>query len=100
VFLATKLEAFHSRGNNDFLASHDLEDVVTVVDGRPELADEMRAQGLELQAFLCSEFSSLLLQPDFVSALPGYLPGDPASQGRLPALIGRIQALAEAQPVK
>lgn len=35
VFVATKLEAFKGRGNRDFLASHDLEDVVTVVGGRP-----------------------------------------------------------------
>src|SRR5208283_2177257 len=34
-FLATKMEAFHGRGQNDFRMSHDLEDIVTVVDGRP-----------------------------------------------------------------
>jgi predicted nucleotidyltransferase len=37
-FLATKLEAFHGRGKNNF-RSHDLEDVVTVIDGRSELGD-------------------------------------------------------------
>ncbi|MGH8371985.1 MAG: hypothetical protein ACRETO_04550, partial [Gammaproteobacteria bacterium] len=35
VFVATKLEAFHGRGNRDYLASHDLEDILTVVDSRP-----------------------------------------------------------------
>ena len=44
VFIATKLEAFKGRGNSDFLASHNLEDIVTVVDGRPQLADELRAR--------------------------------------------------------
>ncbi len=34
-FLATKLAAFESRGGGDFLGSHDLEDLVRVVDGRP-----------------------------------------------------------------
>ena len=29
-FIATKLEAFKNRGQNDYLASHDLEDVITV----------------------------------------------------------------------
>lgn len=38
-FLATKLEAFHGRGRNNF-SSHDLEDIVAVIDGRPELVDE------------------------------------------------------------
>jgi hypothetical protein len=31
------LEAFKGRGNGDFLVSHDLEDVVTIVYGRPAL---------------------------------------------------------------
>jgi hypothetical protein len=34
VFLATKLEAFRGRGQGDFLFSHDLEDLMAVVDGR------------------------------------------------------------------
>jgi hypothetical protein len=33
VFLATKLDAFRGRGAGDFLASHDLEDVVVLIDG-------------------------------------------------------------------
>ncbi|MBU4563904.1 MAG: hypothetical protein KMY53_09440 [Desulfarculus sp.] len=40
-FLATKLEAFDGRGERDFMASHDLEDLVAVVDGREELAEEV-----------------------------------------------------------
>jgi len=32
LFLATKFEAFLGRGRNDFLASHDLEDLITVLD--------------------------------------------------------------------
>jgi predicted nucleotidyltransferase len=34
VFVASKLAAFRSRGRDDLLASHDLEDVVAVVAGR------------------------------------------------------------------
>ena len=40
-FVATKLEAFHGRGDGDYYASHDLEDAIAVVDGRPELVDEI-----------------------------------------------------------
>ncbi len=36
-FCATKLETFRDRGKGDYLASHDLEDPITVVEGRPEL---------------------------------------------------------------
>ena len=40
VFLATKLEAFDGRGNGDYLSSHDLGDLIAVVDGRSELLNE------------------------------------------------------------
>jgi predicted nucleotidyltransferase len=37
-FIATKLEAFKGRGMGDFLGSHDLEDLVSVFDGRETLS--------------------------------------------------------------
>lgn len=45
LFIATKFEAFHGRGANDVFASHDLEDVVTLVDGRPTIVAEVAAAG-------------------------------------------------------
>jgi hypothetical protein len=42
-FCASKLEAFRDRGKNDYWGSHDLEDVIAVVDGRAELVREIRA---------------------------------------------------------
>jgi predicted nucleotidyltransferase len=33
LFLATKLETFKDRGRGDYYGSHDLEDVITLVDG-------------------------------------------------------------------
>lgn len=43
------LEAFGGRGEGDFLTSHDLEDVLNIVDGRGELANEMAAAPAELK---------------------------------------------------
>ncbi|VAX09705.1 hypothetical protein MNBD_GAMMA25-1231 [hydrothermal vent metagenome] len=34
IFIATKLDAFLSRGKADYLLNHDLEDLISVVDGR------------------------------------------------------------------
>ena len=42
-FLGTKLEAFHGRGKRDYLASHDLEDFIAVVDGRSSLIPEVES---------------------------------------------------------
>ena len=39
-FCATKLEAFAGRGKHDYQQSHDLEDLMAVVDGRPELVEQ------------------------------------------------------------
>jgi predicted nucleotidyltransferase len=49
VFLATKLEAFRGRGQGDFLFSHDLEDLMAVVDGRASLLEECRLSPPELR---------------------------------------------------
>jgi hypothetical protein len=38
LFVATKLEAFHGRGGGDVFVSHDLEDIIAVVDGAPNSA--------------------------------------------------------------
>jgi hypothetical protein len=93
VFVATKLEAFKGRGNSDFLASHDLEDIVTAVDGRAQLVDELRGAPEDLRTYIAAEISSLLSTPQFVDALPGHLPGDSASQSRVPALIELLKRL-------
>jgi hypothetical protein len=42
-FVATKLGAFHGRGKDDFFSSHDLEDIITVLDGRFELSEELQS---------------------------------------------------------
>ena len=51
AFLATKFEAFADRGGGDMLASHDLEDIINIVDGRPELRDEVADAPAELRAY-------------------------------------------------
>lgn len=94
-FLATKLEAFHGRGNGDYLFSHDLEDFITVIDGRPELLAEVTAAPSALRDYLANEVWKLLATPVFLDALPGYLPGDAASQLRLPVLLKCMHSISE-----
>lgn len=95
LFLATKFEAFRGRGRNDFLASHDLEDLITVIDGRPELIDEIMMVDVELRRYIADAMNGLLRESDFMDALPGQLPGDAASQARLPELIRRMRSIAQ-----
>jgi len=94
LFLATKFEAFADRGQNDYLFSHDLGDLISVVDGRNELIDECRGHGDELKDYLRTWTRALLEKPAFLDALPGHLPGDAASQARLPDLENKLRVLA------
>jgi hypothetical protein len=73
AFVATKLEAFTSRGAGDFMSSHDLEDVLNIVDGRGELVLEMRAAPAELRQAVAATLAPLLADPDFANVLPGLI---------------------------
>jgi len=92
-FLATKLDAFHNRGADDFLGSHDMEDIITLIDGRPEIVEEMGNAPDDVKEFLSSQFEAFLNSRSFLDALPGHLLPDSASQLRVPILMDRIRAI-------
>jgi len=93
-FIATKLEAFRGRGHGDYTSSHDLEDLLTVIDGREAIVQEIAAV-TELRPYIVEQFRTLLGTPAFIDAMPGYLLPDAASQGRLPILLARIKEIAK-----
>lgn len=64
-FLGTKLEAFRGRGNNDPLASRDIEDILNVVDGRASLAEEVRNAPDDLRGDIAAGLAELLRHRDF-----------------------------------
>lgn len=94
VFVATKLEAFRDRGSEDYLASADLEDIVTVVDGRAELLDEASAFPDELRRYLAAECTRLLGARNFRDSIAAHLGGDPASQARSTLVLERFERLS------
>ncbi len=93
LFVATKLEAFAGRGNEDYLFSHDLGDLLAIVDGRDTLIDECAQTKDDLKIYLGDKLNALLQIPAFMQALPGHLPGDTASQERLPELKEKLRQL-------
>jgi hypothetical protein len=94
-FLGTKLEAFHGRGHQDYFASHDLEDLIAVVDGRAALLDEAAAAPEDLRMFIGNAIRALVTELRFQDALPGYLLPDATSQARIPRLLRRLEDLAK-----
>lgn len=89
-FLATKFEAFRDRGQGDVYLSHDLEDIVTVLDGRSEVQAELAAAPIDVRFYVASQLRSLLLHPEFLNALPGIV----EQAMRAGVVLRRIQNLA------
>ena len=94
-FGATKLEALHGRGKDDFFSSHDLEDVITVMDGRQNLIEEIQGSAAEVRAYIGKECAELLGNSRFPDALPGYVLPDEISQGRIKGLLSLLERLAQ-----
>ncbi len=92
-FCATKLEAFVGRGKGDYQSSHDLEDLIAVVDGRSELLAEIDLVQQDVRTYIASEIDELLAAPAFLDALPGYLLPDQASQARISILLERLKKI-------
>lgn len=62
-FIATKLEAFRDRGDNDGRTSRDFEDIVFVLENRSSIWKEMDILKGEIKEWLQAEFTSLLNNP-------------------------------------
>ncbi len=62
-FLATKLEAFKSRGQRDGRTSTDFEDIVYLLNNRNSLWQELAGAAPDLHHYLRQEFSALLDNP-------------------------------------
>ena len=90
AFVATKLEAFVSRGRGDFVSSHDLEDVLNVVDGREQLVCELAAAPTPLREAVAAVFAGLLAHPDFANVLPGLI----AEPERADLILARLESMS------
>lgn len=94
AFLGTKFEAFHTRGKNDMVMSHDLEDIINVVEGRRGVVEEVSVADPALRAYLAMRFRELRQHTDFDNTLPGLVAFDELYQSRIEAIRSRISAIA------
>ena len=65
--------AFLDRGKNDYYASHDLEDFVTVIDGRANIVGELDQAPLALRTYVIGAVRDLQVIAPFNEALSGHL---------------------------
>jgi hypothetical protein len=93
-FLATKLTAFHDRGRQDPMISHDLEDIIAVVDGRASLVMELQAAPPGVRAFVAAAWRGLLETGGVPALLEAHLGPDEGSQARAGLVLARIEAMS------
>ncbi|WP_093385426.1 hypothetical protein [Variovorax sp. OV329] len=87
-FVATKLESFNSRGEQDYL-HHDMEDILNIVDGREELLTELASAPEAVRMFVQEEIDGYLADETFVDRLEWMFP-----DGRAELVIKRLRTLA------
>ena len=91
LFLCTKFDAYKRRGAED---KKDLEDIIAVVDGRPELMDELKLATSEVKKFL-SDSTQSVLQEGLLERLDWFLPGDEAGAARITLVRDCLQTIVE-----
>lgn len=95
AFLATKLEAFRTRGQGDVLTSHDFEDIVNVVEGRSTIVAEVHAASSELRAYLIESIAEIVNGRALTNVLPGLVVQDELHAQRITLVRERLTAIAE-----
>lgn len=91
--MAMKIQTFLDRGGGDFMASHDMEDIVALLDGVSDFITRMDGCPREVRSFVAKQFRHFLNQLSFRESLRGHLPPDDASQARYRRLLALIEAL-------
>lgn len=94
-FLATKLEAYEQRGNNNPLYSQDIEDILTLVDGRAELLTELITAPAPLRSYISEKLGFLLKHSDFDDAIQTAAIADSARVGEIYRRIELIISYAQ-----
>ena len=58
-YLATKFEAFHDRGS-DYRTSHDIEDIIYIIDNRIEIVEEIAKAEVDISNFIKLQLSEII----------------------------------------
>lgn len=84
-------EKLVGRGGGDPLGSRDLEDILLIVDGRPEIVAEVQQADVDVRHFIAKQFAALLKDPNFDFFLDGNVRGP---EGRVDIVRERFTILS------
>jgi hypothetical protein len=90
--LASKIEAFGSRGKNQFYFSKDFEDIITLFNGSPSLVAEITASESEVKTFITAWVRTERKNLDAMA--PAFLTASDRLAGRDKLLLETIDLLA------
>lgn len=93
VFLASKLAAHEGRGVDDPLMSQDLEDVVALLAGRPELPDEVASGTVKTRRWIASRLKRHLPPESREERIAAFLPETRVVTDLLPLVLERLERL-------
>jgi hypothetical protein len=98
VFMATKFEAYKDRGKDDIYLSHDLEDIVTLVDGRASIVEDINslaATAPEARSFIIGECAKLVENRYFPEAVLEHLPRLQGARERAAIVLERFKKISQ-----
>lgn len=93
LFIATKIESFYGRGNGNYL-HHDIEDIINLVDGRPELLIEIQEAPSNLREYIEEEIDYFLADKTFVDTIQMHLLPTQEEQERRSIIVDRLVKIA------
>ncbi|MCB0836502.1 MAG: hypothetical protein KDD63_04765 [Bacteroidetes bacterium] len=73
-YLASKVEAFLNRGGKDFRTSEDFQDIVYLLDNRPEIEQETKKGFYQVREYIQTNFQRLLKNVDLEEGICYALP--------------------------
>jgi hypothetical protein len=88
--IASKIEAFKGRGKGIFLYSHDIEDIVTLFDGRSDIVSDLNRSSFRVREYLIRELGIINSSPNFVDSLDAHISDRLNLSGRKAVVLQRL----------
>ncbi len=93
LFVATKIEAFYGRKERDFRISHDIEDIITVLDGQMDFRAFNEAP-LSVKAYLKAQFKEFLADRVFIESVSSHIEFGHENKARVQRIIDFLETYA------
>ncbi len=94
LFIATKIEAFHGRSGPDYRTSHDIEDIVTVLDGQLDFKKFDEAPPA-VKEYLKTQFREFLTDSVFIESISAHMENGYQNKGRVQRIIDFLKVYAK-----